>query len=120
VNIHESLEGVTQLFLDTAPVIYYVEEHPQYLPIVSVVFDRILDGSLMAVTSPVTLAECLVHPYRLGQTQLEQDFLDVIVAGNNTTFVLINDSIAQQAGVICARYIGVLSWMNCASETRFL
>lgn len=50
MNIQESLEGVTRLFLDKSPVIYYVEQHPQYLPIVSVVFARILDGSLMAVT----------------------------------------------------------------------
>lgn len=54
------------------------------------------------------MAECLVNPYRFGQTQLQQDLLDVIVAGNNTTFVLINDSIAQQACVIRARYNIVL------------
>ena len=30
VRIHEVLQGVTHLFLDTAPVIYYVEKHPTY------------------------------------------------------------------------------------------
>ncbi len=67
MTIEESVQGVTRLFLDSAPVIYFVEQNPQYFAIVRVVFQRIRDGSLMGVTSPVTLAECLVRPYRLGQ-----------------------------------------------------
>lgn len=31
MRIDEALQGVTRLFLDTAPVIYYVEKHPTYL-----------------------------------------------------------------------------------------
>jgi hypothetical protein len=60
VTIEESFEGVTRLFLDSAPVIYYVERNSRYFAIVDVIFELIFDGSLMAVTSPVTLAECLV------------------------------------------------------------
>lgn len=52
--------------LDTAPVIYYVEKHPTYLELVTPVFNRIDAALLTAITSPVTLAECLVAPYRLG------------------------------------------------------
>ncbi|QTA91475.1 Uncharacterized protein dnm_075430 [Desulfonema magnum] len=32
MNIPEYLSGISRLFLDTAPVIYYVEAHPLYLP----------------------------------------------------------------------------------------
>jgi predicted nucleic acid-binding protein len=105
VNVEESLQGVTRIFLDTAPVIYFVERNLQYLATVRKVFNQIEDGSLMAVTSPVTLAECLVSPYRLGQPQLEQDFLDTIVYGNNTIFVPINNPhLAIEAAKIRARY----------------
>lgn len=105
MTIEESLQGVTRLFLDTAPVIYFVERKLQYLATVREVFNRIRDGLLIAVTSPVTLAECLIYPYRLGQTQLEQDFIDTIVNGNNTLFVPIADPIiALQAAQIRARY----------------
>ncbi|WP_414584039.1 hypothetical protein [Scytonema sp. PCC 10023] len=41
MNVTESLQGVTRLFLDTAPVIYYVERNPQYFASASVVFDHI-------------------------------------------------------------------------------
>src|SRR5207248_4239340 len=57
MNIADALRNVTRLFLDSAPVIYYVEENPSYLSLVDVIFDGISDGSPTAVTSPVTLAE---------------------------------------------------------------
>jgi predicted nucleic acid-binding protein len=105
MNIEEALQGVNRLFLDTAPVIYGVERNPQYLGIVREIFHRIRDGTLIAVTSPITLAECLVNPYRLGQIQLQQDFIDVLVNGNNVRFVSISTpTIALQAAQIRARY----------------
>lgn len=86
VRIHEALQGVTRLFLDTAPVIYYVEKHPAYLDLVTPIFRHIDSEVLVAVTSPVTLAECLVMPCRLGLTKLQQDFTDLIVYGQSTIF----------------------------------
>jgi predicted nucleic acid-binding protein len=71
MNIEEALQDVNRLFLDTAPVIYYLEHHPTYFDRVGQIFGRIDSGQLTAVTSPVTLAECLVHPYRLGLNQFQ-------------------------------------------------
>ena len=67
----DALQGVVRLFLDTAPVVYYVEKNPRYLPIARVIFERIDEGTLTGITSPVTLAECLVAPCRLGLTELQ-------------------------------------------------
>lgn len=92
MKIDEILPGIRTLFLDTAPVIYWVEQNPQYFPIVSVIFDRILNSMLMAVTSPITLAECLVHPYALNQTELQRNFINLIVNTENITFKTIDTS----------------------------
>lgn len=100
----EALQGITHLFLDTAPVIYYVEEHPLFLATVTPIFDRIDSGLLIAVTSPVTLAECLVAPYRLSLIKLQQDFFDLIVHGRYTTFMPLDHEIARQAAELRARY----------------
>lgn len=62
----EALKNVASLFLDTAPVIYYVEQNPIYQPRVNAIFDRIDEGSFVSVASSITLAETLVVPYRLG------------------------------------------------------
>lgn len=42
MTIEESLRGVTRLFLDSAPVIYAVEAHPRYSPMMRDILDRIL------------------------------------------------------------------------------
>lgn len=105
MSITDSLQGVTRLFLDTAPVIYAVERHPQYLSLVTAVFDCILSGSPMGVVSPITLAECLVQPYRLGQTELQQDFIELMTDTENIEFVAINNpTMAIETAKIRARY----------------
>jgi predicted nucleic acid-binding protein len=105
VTIEQSLEGVTRLFLDSAPVIYAVEENPQYLPIVREIFARIEESSPIGVTSPVTLAECLVRPYRLGQTELQQQYIELFFQTENIIFQPItNPSIALEAAQIRAKY----------------
>jgi len=104
VNIAEGLQNVTHLFLDTAPVIYYVERNPHYFDLVEIIFDLIDKGLLTAVVSPVTLSECLVVPYRLKLVQLQRDFFDLIVHGNNTIFLPIDHNLAQQAAELRAQY----------------
>ncbi|MBI3649433.1 MAG: PIN domain-containing protein [Acidobacteria bacterium] len=104
MKITDALQNITQLFLDTAPVIYYVEKNPSYIDLVKTVFDHIDSGLLTAVTSPVTLAECLVEPYRSGAIQLQVDFSDLIVYGNHTIFTSINQESARQAAELRARY----------------
>jgi predicted nucleic acid-binding protein len=104
VKIEEALRGVSRLFLDTAPVIYFVEATPTYLARVTVIFEQIDALAIEAVTSPITLAECLVHPYRLGLTSLQKDFTDLITAGKNTHFSLIGQSVALTASEFRARY----------------
>lgn len=70
MTLEAMLDGVTHLFLDTAPVIYFVEQHPQYLRIIEPIFSFVDEGRITAVTSPITLSECLVFPYRFNNTTL--------------------------------------------------
>lgn len=90
--------------MDTAPVIYYIERNRQYFALVSVVFNYIVNSGAMGVASPVTLAECLVLPTRLEQTQLQQDFLELLTETDRIEFVEIDQTIALQAAQIRARY----------------
>lgn len=81
MKLNDAFNGVNRCFLDTAPIIYYVEKNSSYFAIACSVFQRLRIGDFTAVTSPVTLAECLVVPCRQGLTQLKQDFVEVITAG---------------------------------------
>ena len=74
------LRNVRRIFLDTGPVIYFVEKNPVYVAKVKPVFTRIDAGGLTAVTSPITLSECLVHPFLTNDPILKRVAgIDVIV-----------------------------------------
>jgi predicted nucleic acid-binding protein len=103
LNLPDVLRSIQRLFLDTAPVIYHVEGVAAYQPLTDVIFQAIHNGIFEAVTSSVTLAECLVHPYRHGNTLLVQRFRDIITAGTNTRYVGVDTS-AENAAELRARY----------------
>ena len=58
--------------LDTAIFIYYIEEHPRYLPLVEPLFAGVDEGQWEGVTSTLTLLETLVVPYRTGDAALAE------------------------------------------------
>ena len=49
------LSRVSSLFIDTAPIIYYIEAHPQFGPLAKEVFDSFLSGRITANSSVLTL-----------------------------------------------------------------
>ena len=104
MTVSEALRGVTRLFLDTAPVIYFVENNPLYRSRVDEIFDMIDLGSPPAVTSSVTLAEAMIHPIRRRLVPLQQMFADLIVHGKNTMFVTLGEKEATKAAELRARH----------------
>jgi predicted nucleic acid-binding protein len=103
MKIADALRAVRCLFLDIAPVIYHVEGVAAYQPLTDVVFQEISRGACKAVTSPITLAECLVQPYQKGNLTLVQQFRQVITAGAHTRYVSL-DAVADSAAEFRARY----------------
>jgi predicted nucleic acid-binding protein len=99
-----NLRKVRSLFLDSAPIIYFVEKHPTYLPLLIPFFSAIDQNKIQVVTSPITLAECLVHPLKIGDLDLATSFEKLIVHRNNTFFAATNPIIAKQAADIRAHY----------------
>ena len=102
MRISDALSRVSHLFLDTAPVIYFVERNPQFVALVDPVFEK-LDSDITAVISGITLSECLVGALRIGLVDLEQAFVEVLQQ-EQVIFVDINPSIAQEAARIRVRY----------------
>jgi predicted nucleic acid-binding protein len=56
--------------LDTAVFINYIEEQPDYLPLIEPLFAEIDGSGREAVTSALTLLEVLVVPYRAADLAL--------------------------------------------------
>jgi predicted nucleic acid-binding protein len=104
MKIESALMGITKLFLDTAPVIYYVQGVAPFFPQVDRVFHQIESGSVMANTSPVTLGECLVYPLRLGDAALQQNFVDLLTNSEGISLIDIDMEVGQHAAEIRVRY----------------
>lgn len=96
MRVEEALREVRVLFLDTAPVIYHVEGNPRYQVLTDEIFQMVQDGAVAAVTTPITLSECLVHPYRARNADLISRFRQVVTAGAHTRYQSI-DGVAEEA-----------------------
>lgn len=100
MKIEQAIAGVKLIFLDTAPVIYYVERHPTFFPLVQPIFESLSDRDLQAVTSPITLAECSIVPL----LELQQDFADALVRNESVIFRITDELIAIEAVKMRVKY----------------
>jgi predicted nucleic acid-binding protein len=64
--------------IDTAIVIYFIEEDARYLPIIRPLFQQTSEGKLELVTSALTLLEVLAIPYRAGNRTLADRYEDLL------------------------------------------
>jgi len=79
--------GEGPVALDTAIFIYFVEEHPLYLPLVEPVFKAIDSGKIRGVTSALTLLETIVVPLRSGDDALAKRYESLLTGSRGLTFV---------------------------------
>jgi len=94
----------TTIGLDTAPLIYFVEEHPVYLPQVDSFFEAMGRGDIEVVTSTLTLLEVLVRPYRRGDRSLVAQYSEMILKTRHLSAVPVSPEIAEEAARIRAKY----------------
>ena len=73
--------------LDTVVFIYFIEEHPRFLPVVAPVFSAVASARLPAITSGVTLLETLVIPYRSGNSALAARYEALLTKSRGIRFV---------------------------------
>ena len=100
MKVARALQGVTSILLDSAPAIYHLEENPAYAAVMKEFFRvRALQG-ITIVSTPITLAECLVHPYRLGMMELRESYHRLIVEGEGTEFWTIAAAEADAAAKV--------------------
>jgi predicted nucleic acid-binding protein len=103
MRLADALAGVDTLALDTTPIIYFVEEHPQYRDLLANLFGRIDRGDITGVTSVVTGAEVLVHPIKNGNVALAEAYSTLLETSENMCVVPIDLGVAQRAAGIRAR-----------------
>src|SRR5688500_10841927 len=92
----KKLHGQT-IGLDTAPLIFYIEENEDYLAVLDAFFDDLDLGLFRAVTSAITLLEVLVHPLRNGEEALAHQYNDILLSSPYVSTLPVTYAIAQEA-----------------------
>ncbi|MGD0733005.1 MAG: PIN domain-containing protein [Terracidiphilus sp.] len=88
--------------LDTAPLIYFVEEHPTYLTFVDPFFEAMGRGDIQVVTSALTLTEVLVRPCKIGNRELIEHYSQMLLNTRNLITLPVSPEIASEAARIRA------------------
>ena len=104
MKIDTALQAVQRLYIDAAPLIYYVEEHPTFIAKMDRIINLIEASSLEAFSAVLTLTEVLVQPLKTDDEQLVQEYRDILVNSGAYTLVSITATIADSAADLRARY----------------
>lgn len=94
--------GSGRVALDTAPFIYFIEEHPQYTPVVEPLFEAIDAGALEAVTTAITLVETLVVPLRLGDRELAERYEELLTKSRGLRLLDLDRALLRAAAEVRA------------------
>ena len=92
------------LFVDTAPIIYWLEGHPRLAERFGTVFNAAESGAAAIVISTVTLAEVLAGPLRTGNEVLTARYREALTRGLGWQVLSLDVDIAVEAARIRATY----------------
>lgn len=90
--------------LDTTPLIYFIEKHPDYVNIIRPFFKAVKDGKCEVVTSTITLLGTLVRPLKLGDKYYAEKYRTILLRTKGLTIVPVSAEIAEVAASLRAKY----------------
>jgi predicted nucleic acid-binding protein len=103
-KVEQALEGVRRLALDTAPLIYLVERHPEFGAPVRDVIAQAEKGVLTLCTSTITLAEVLTQPFQLGANEIADQYEAILTNTPYLELKPVDAETARLAANLRARY----------------
>jgi predicted nucleic acid-binding protein len=92
------------IYLDTAPLIYYMEDTTGRLSSLQNFFKKNERGDFTFFTSVITLSEVLTLPFKLGNSTLVEQYNFFITRSASIKLVSVNTEIAKLAASLRAQY----------------
>ena len=94
--------GAGHVGVDTAVFIYFIEEHPRFLPAIVPLFQQADQGRRALVTSALTLLEVLVVPYRAGNRLLADRYESLLTRSRGIRLVDLSHDLLRAAAQLRA------------------
>ena len=103
-TIADRLRLARRVHFDSVTLIYLIERHRRYGPLVRQAFALVNDAQLAGLSSYVTLLEVLVKPLRDGRTALAQKYRELLTSSRNFALLPVGREIAEGGAEIRAKY----------------
>lgn len=104
MKIADALSKVKRIYIEAAPLIYYVEENTTYVERMDAIIAAIENQTAEAISSVITLTEVITHPLRLGKSQLVREYRDILLHEKYFRLMPVSVEIAEHAANLRARY----------------
>ena len=92
------------VFLDTAPLIYFIEGYSEYQLKLKELFIANDEGFFKFLTSSITLLAVLVKPMRTGETKIAEQYKSILTNAEGIDIFEITIPISIKAAEIRAKY----------------
>lgn len=92
------------VFLDTAPLIYFIEGHSEYQEKLMACFTANDNGDFTFITSSITLLEVLVKPLRERKHRLVEQYKEILLNASGILLAEVSNDIAEGAAGLRAKY----------------
>lgn len=89
-----------QVTVDSAPIIYFLEDHPRLAARFAPIFDAAANGELSIFVSTITVAEVLTGPLKVGNDILAAQYHQALRGSRNWEIVAVTEEIAILAARI--------------------
>lgn len=103
-RFRERLARHAVIGLDTAILIYHLEDHPRYRSLTQELLSGVEIGRQRAVTSTITVMELTVRPWRVGHAAVAREYEALLVHFPNLLLVDVTRAVARRAAQLRARY----------------
>lgn len=92
------------IFIDTAPIIYFVEANPVWGPVVKQIIEHAISRRIRFISSVVTLSEVLVKSFADRDELLQARFRQLLCTAKNVTLLEITVEIGELAAKLRGSY----------------
>jgi predicted nucleic acid-binding protein len=92
------------IFLDTAPIIYFIEKNEKFYDVLEELFNGLTKGDFQTISSSLTLHEVLVQPYRLDKKELVYQYKEILLNSKGIMILPFTNEIADISARIRANY----------------
>lgn len=97
VSLLDQIPQGAVITLDTAPIIYFLQDHPTFAPLFAPIFDAADQGRISIVVSAVTLAEVLTGPLQAKDEVLAARYRETLTHSPGWELWPVDEEIAASA-----------------------